>query len=65
MEQQGMVLAGMPGLTICILESCTGKRRTGKGGRRILAHSSAVMQAQGLTCQGAWKDCAGGSSSIP
>lgn len=64
-EQQGMVLAGTPGLTACIRESCTGKDQTGKGGRRILAHSSVVMQAPGLTCQGAREGSAGGSSSPP
>lgn len=65
MEQQGIVLAGTPGLTVCILDSCTGKDQTGKGGRKSLAHSSAVMQALGLTHQDAWKGCAGGSSNPP
>lgn len=50
-----MVLAGVPGLTLC-----TGKHQTGKGGRGILAHGSVVMQAPRWICQGAWKGCAGG-----
>lgn len=65
MEQQGMVLAGTPGLTSCLLQSCTGEDQTGKGRRRTLAQSSVVMQVPGWTGRGAWKGCAGGSSSTP